>query len=65
MFIDLRPITHPLALITNHDLAEQVSKPAKAFPYSVTKSVTLGQISTIVGTSSIVTREVGNGHMPL
>lgn len=55
--VDLRPINPPIALITSHDIAEQISKPNKSFPLSTPKSPTWRQMIPIVGPTSIIGKE--------
>ncbi|KAF2733757.1 hypothetical protein EJ04DRAFT_494787, partial [Polyplosphaeria fusca] len=58
LFLDLRPANYPMAIITTHDIAEQVTKPTKMHPYSVTKSPTF-QMSyrRLVGKFSLISEE--------
>jgi cytochrome P450 len=42
LFLDLRPVVQPMLLVCSHEIAEQVTRPTKTQPYSVTKSPTLG-----------------------
>ncbi|KAI1763246.1 cytochrome P450 [Hypoxylon sp. FL1150] len=37
MLVDLRPINPPMALISNHEMAEQISKSTTLFPFSTPK----------------------------
>lgn len=39
---DFRPFVYEIALITSHDVCEQITKSSKTFPYSVPKSPTMG-----------------------
>ncbi|KAI0107469.1 cytochrome P450 [Nemania sp. FL0031] len=57
MLVDLRPINAPLLLVASHDVAEQISKPSKLFPYSTTKSPTWGHMIPIIGETSIIGKE--------
>ncbi|CAO2649121.1 Nn.00g100700.m01.CDS01 [Neocucurbitaria sp. VM-36] len=41
MFLDVRPVQYPVALITSHELAEQITRASKFQQYSVTKSPTI------------------------
>jgi len=54
MLLDLRPVIYPVLVIASHELAEQVSKMTKQWPYSMPKSPTLRTISCIVGDSSLL-----------
>ncbi|KAK3938018.1 putative sterigmatocystin biosynthesis P450 monooxygenase stcS [Diplogelasinospora grovesii] len=55
--VDLRPVGHPMAVITSHDVAEQVSRATKLFPWSTPKSPTMGSLVHLIGPRSILTRE--------
>lgn len=58
MFLDVRPASYPVILITSHDLAEQVTKSTKQQPYSTTKSKTIQTgFGRLVGKLSILTLE--------
>ena len=54
--LDLRPISYPMAVIANHETAEQVSRATKVFPWSVPKSPTVGDLVHLTGSRSILTR---------
>ncbi|KAH7355884.1 cytochrome P450 [Pyrenochaeta sp. MPI-SDFR-AT-0127] len=55
MFFDTRPAQHPLALITSHELAEQVTRATKTQQYSVTKSPTIQEgFGQLVGKFSLL-----------
>ncbi|CAJ2513193.1 Uu.00g013120.m01.CDS01 [Anthostomella pinea] len=64
MLIDLRPINPPMALISSHDIAEQISKPTKLLPLSPPKSPTWTHMIPIIGTTSIIGKE-GDGWKQL
>lgn len=56
LFFDVRPAQHPLALITSHELAEQVTKASKTQQYSITKSPTIQEgFGQMVGKYSLLT----------
>lgn len=55
MLFDLRPVTYPMVVVTSHEVAEQVSKPTKAFPWSLPKSPTINTIESLIGQKSILT----------
>ncbi|KAI0887011.1 cytochrome P450 [Annulohypoxylon maeteangense] len=57
MLVDLRPINPPMALISSHDIAEQISKPSKHFPLSTPKSPTWTHMIPLIGSTSILGRE--------
>lgn len=37
MFADLRPFGNPIVVVRSHEVAEQISKASKTFPYSLPK----------------------------
>ncbi|KAI0971270.1 cytochrome P450 [Xylaria arbuscula] len=53
MFVDLRPLNHPIVVITNHEIAEQVSKASILFPTSVPKS-SFKYLEHLIGPTSIL-----------
>ncbi|KAI3123989.1 hypothetical protein DTO039G3_9161 [Penicillium roqueforti] len=55
--VDLRPVSHPICVICDHDVAEQISKSSKLFPYSPPKSHTSRWYSDMMGPLSIVLAE--------
>ncbi|PWY81861.1 cytochrome P450 [Aspergillus heteromorphus CBS 117.55] len=57
MFFDLRPLQQPLCVVGSHEIAEQISKSTKAFPYSMSKSPTMWQLAPLLGPHSILTAE--------
>jgi cytochrome P450 len=58
MFIDTRPAQHPLAIISSHEIAEQVSRSTKQQPYSTTKSPTMQSgFGRLVGRYSLLSEE--------
>ncbi|KAM7191691.1 Cytochrome P450 [Rhypophila sp. PSN 637] len=59
LFVDLRPLSAPMLLVTTHEVAEQVSRPSKLFPLSTTKSPTWTHMAPIIGMTSILGKE---GH---
>ncbi|SPO06098.1 related to cytochrome P450 monooxygenase [Cephalotrichum gorgonifer] len=54
LLLDLRPLNFPMAIIADHELAEQVSRASKLFPYSVPKSSNMSYIDPLVGHHSLV-----------
>ncbi|KAF2474484.1 cytochrome P450 [Lindgomyces ingoldianus] len=58
LMVDLRPVNYAMVLVASHDIAEQITRTSKLYPYSVTKSPTI-QISYqhLVGAKSILTLE--------
>lgn len=57
--VDLRPVSQPMCVICDHDVAEQISKSSKLFQYSAPKSHTSRSYSDMMGPLSIVLAEVG------
>ncbi|KAF1920105.1 cytochrome P450 [Ampelomyces quisqualis] len=58
MFFDTRPAQYPLALITSHDIAEQLSRSTKQQPYSTTKSPTIqGGLGGLIGRYSLISEQ--------
>jgi cytochrome P450 len=58
MFFDTRPAQYPLAMITSHHIAEQISKATKEQPYSTTKSPTIqGGLGRLIGRYSLLSEE--------
>ncbi|KAI1312023.1 cytochrome P450 [Xylaria venustula] len=56
MFVDLRPLNHPILVVTNHEIAEQVSKASTLFPTSVPKS-SFKYLEHLIGPTSILSWE--------
>ncbi|RYC57895.1 hypothetical protein CHU98_g8307 [Xylaria longipes] len=57
MLVDLRPVNAPIVLVSSHDIAEQISRPTKLFPFSTTKSPTWTHMVPIIGERSILGKE--------
>lgn len=55
MLLDLRPVSYSMVVVTSHEVAEQVSKPTKTFPWSLPKSPTINTIRPLIGQKSILT----------
>ena len=58
--LDIRPLNYAMAIIGDHEVAEQVSRASKIFPYSLPKSPTMTYIDPLVGHHSLVSIQVGN-----
>jgi hypothetical protein len=58
MFLDLRPVSYPMVLVTSHEVAEQVSRASKQFAWSTPKSPTIGGLVRLIGPESILMRQV-------
>jgi hypothetical protein len=58
-FMDLRPVNWGMVVIASHQIAEQISRSSKHFPYSVTKSPTMHNgFYKLIGNKSLLTLEV-------
>ena len=55
--LDLRPVQYVLCVVGSHEVAEQVSKSTKSFPYSMNKSPTMRLYERLLGPRSILTAE--------
>ncbi|RAL00327.1 cytochrome P450 [Aspergillus ibericus CBS 121593] len=54
---DLRPLQRPLCVVRDHEVAEQVSRNTKNFPYSMGKSPWMKTLEPLLGSYSIITSE--------
>ncbi|RAH49986.1 cytochrome P450 [Aspergillus brunneoviolaceus CBS 621.78] len=52
--LDLRPVQYPLCVIGDHEVAEQISRSSKEYPYSMTKSPTIKDLHSLIGMGSII-----------
>ena len=60
LLVDWRPIEKfPILFILDNDVAEQVTKPNKAFRTSMPKHPAIQQLAPLVGARSLVTTDVG------
>jgi cytochrome P450 len=57
MVLDLRPLTRPMVVVCSHDVAEQISRSSKAFPWSLPKSPTMAGLNPLVGRHSVLMLE--------
>ncbi|KAK7748673.1 hypothetical protein SLS53_000694 [Cytospora paraplurivora] len=57
ILLDLRPLSDPMLVICDHEVAEQVSRPSARWSWSTPKSPTLKQIWHLTGNHSIITSE--------
>ncbi|KAI1179244.1 cytochrome P450 [Nemania sp. FL0916] len=57
MLVDLRPVVPPMLLVPNHDIAEQISRPTKLFPFSTPKSPTWAHMIPLTGETSILGKD--------
>ncbi|GIC86206.1 cytochrome P450 [Aspergillus udagawae] len=56
-FLDPRPIQHPMGIVCSHEIAEQVARGSKQFPYGMPKTQTLQAYKYLMGPHSILTSE--------
>lgn len=54
----MRPVGNAMGIINNHDVAEQVSRSSKLFPWSTPKSPTLLELVYLTGRESLLNKEV-------
>ncbi|GJP97931.1 cytochrome P450 [Aspergillus niger] len=57
MFFDLRPVQFRLCVVGSHEVAEQISRSTKSFPYGMKKSPTMDALEPLLGPYSIITQE--------
>ncbi|KAK0728873.1 cytochrome P450 [Lasiosphaeria miniovina] len=57
MLVDLRPAAYPIAVIASHEIAEQISRASKLFPWSTSKSPTVNAFDRLIGSRSIIGRQ--------
>jgi cytochrome P450 len=58
VLFDMRPLlTRPMVVVTSHEVAEQISKPSKGYPWALPKSPTLSGLVPLIGHHSILTGE--------
>ncbi|VUC24471.1 unnamed protein product [Clonostachys rosea] len=51
--LDMRPVNPPTVVIASHEVAEQLSRPSKGFPYSVHRAPTAERMIPILGSKAI------------
>lgn len=64
-FLDFRPVTYRMCIINSHDVAEQISRPSKVFPWSTPKSPTLASLVNLTGAESLLNKNVGERRNPI
>jgi cytochrome P450 len=52
--LDLRPVSYRILIVTSHEVAEQISRSSKLFPWSVTKSPTIRDQQQVFGHQSML-----------
>ncbi|CAI6094657.1 unnamed protein product [Clonostachys chloroleuca] len=55
--VDLRPISYPMAVVADHTVAEQISRPSKDFQYSVPKSPPNPSVGALIGPLSMLNHQ--------
>ncbi|KAJ8106096.1 hypothetical protein OPT61_g9768 [Boeremia exigua] len=61
LYLDFRPVQHPILLVASHEVAEQFTRTTKSHPYSTAKSPTLqGEFGALMGKHSILTERGEN-----
>ena len=58
IILDIRPLNYPIVIVADHEVAEQVTRASKGFPYSLPKSPTMTYIDPLVGQHSLVSIKV-------
>ena len=56
--LDLHPVASVMCVVCSHDVAEQITKASKAFPYSIPKAPSTRAFEDLLGPTSIVIAEV-------
>ncbi|VUC21474.1 unnamed protein product [Clonostachys rosea] len=64
MLVDMRPVSKPAAVITSHDLAEQVAKSSELFPRSLPKNPCIIDLVHLIGPNSIISAEGIDDYTP-
>jgi cytochrome P450 len=54
MFVDLWPVMFPFVVVTNHTVAEQISRATKQYPYSLPKSPSMRYLRPLTGPDALV-----------
>ncbi|KAL2019162.1 hypothetical protein VTK56DRAFT_10034 [Thermocarpiscus australiensis] len=57
MLLNLWPVSYPIVIVNSYEVAEQVSRVSKLFPWSVPKSPTVGALVRLIGRESILMRQ--------
>ncbi|KAM7212398.1 cytochrome p450 [Rhypophila decipiens] len=52
--VDLWPVSRPMAIVSNHAVAEQISRSTKTHPWSLPKSPTMSAFNYLVGPKSLL-----------
>jgi hypothetical protein len=58
MLLDLRPVRPPMIVVTSHEVAEQITRVSKLFPWSTPKSPTMSSLVRLTGAESILAKNV-------
>ncbi|KAK4668316.1 uncharacterized protein QC763_000680 [Podospora pseudopauciseta] len=57
LLVDLWPARYPMAVISSHEVAEQLSKATKQYPWSAPKSPTIADLVDLIGPHSILSKQ--------
>ncbi|KAK0742570.1 cytochrome P450 [Apiosordaria backusii] len=57
LFVDTRPASYAMAVISSHEVAEQLSRATKQYPWSAPKSPTIAELVNLVGHQSILSKQ--------
>ncbi|KAL3484138.1 cytochrome P450 [Aspergillus germanicus] len=55
--VDLRPVLYSICVICSHEVADQISRSSKAFPYSLPKGDVLANFEPLIGARSILSAQ--------
>ncbi|KAL3461935.1 cytochrome P450 [Aspergillus heterothallicus] len=55
--VDLRPVLYSICVICSHEIAEQISRASKTFPYSLPKGDVLDNFTPLIGRRSIISAQ--------
>lgn len=56
--IDNWPVVPAMVIICDHEVAEQLTRPSSALPYSALKSPSVDRIVDLIGPNSILLKQV-------
>ncbi|KAK4171682.1 putative cytochrome P450 E-class, group I [Triangularia setosa] len=57
LLVDTRPAGYAMAVISSHEVAEQLSKATKQYPWSAPKSPTIADLVNLIGPHSILSKQ--------
>lgn len=64
ILLDIRPLNYPMVIVADHEVAEQVSRASKGFPYSLPKSPGMTYLDPLIGQHSLVSIKVPPPLLP-